>query len=114
MNYSTLKLLHSKHDIAWGMTRHNVKGVTQAAKQARFAIDISTYRVTLLFPLVAGIKLVERLMLNRLKGINNGDLDKSSQLVNMVLYPIMKVENLLLRRFDLPIGSSGFLIATKQ
>jgi hypothetical protein len=66
----------------------------------------------LLFPLLAAAKLTQKIGLKGKRAEQvKGDLEKTNVLMNVLMSPVMRFENLLLRILNLPIGTSLFMVA---
>lgn len=117
INSATYQWLYSTHDIAvHTYKRYSKRKLEKYLRKSGFKIIKSTYRVCLLFLIVAFVKILEKiaLLFSRKKQANiKGDLEKSSPLVNKLLKPVMTFENLILKNFNLPFGSSVFIVAQK-
>jgi ubiquinone/menaquinone biosynthesis C-methylase UbiE len=113
INSATLHFLYSSHDIACNaVSRHSKKLVETLLNEAGFVIVKSTYRLFFLFPVMAAVKLIQKFGLQAKRAEDvKGDLEKTNPLVNFILYPILKLENALLKTIDLPIGVSLFVVA---
>jgi len=116
LNIAALQSLYSQHDIAIRtLHRYNKKEIEILLDQYNFKITKSTYRVFFLFPLVTLVKMIEKKNINKQKFENiKGDVEKTNLILNSLLYPIMLIENLLLRFINLPIGTSLFIVAQKK
>lgn len=117
INSATYQWLYSTHDIAvHTYKRYSKKELEKYLRKSGFKIIKSTYRVCLLFPIIAFVKVLEKFMLffsRKEHAKIKGDLEKSSILINKLLKPVMSFENLLLKKFNLPFGSSVFIVAQK-
>jgi ubiquinone/menaquinone biosynthesis C-methylase UbiE len=113
INSATLHFLFSSHDIAChAVSRHSKKLIESLLKETGFVIEKSTYRMFFLFPILAAVKLVQKIGIQAKKAEDvQGDLEKTNPVVNFLLYPILKLENTLLKIIDLPIGVSLFVVA---
>lgn len=105
--------LFSNHDIASGSyRRYNLKDVLKASDRAGLEICKITFYNFLLFPIVAGVRLISKL----LSGGNlvaKTDLYKVNILVNYVLTGVMYFEVLLSNLVNYPCGLSIFSIHRK-
>lgn len=95
--------------------RYVASDVRQRAADTGFSIRRLTYFNTLLFPIIAGVRLVRRW-----RGLHPGETLRSDfsmtqpGLVNDLLAAIFGGESLLLRYLDLPFGVSILCIAEKR
>ncbi len=112
-NSATLHFLYSSHDVASHVvSRHSKKKLENLLHETGFVLEKSTYRLFFFFPLLAAVKLVQKIGLRSKKAEKvKGDLEKTNPVVNRILYPVMKLENFLLRWVNLPIGTSLFIVA---
>lgn len=115
INSATLQWLYSQHDQACNTyKRWSKKEMERFMEDNGFKIVKSTYRIFLLFPIVALVKIFEKKNISSDNATNiKGDLEKTSLLTNKLLTPVMWIENFLLRFINLPIGSSHFVIGKK-
>lgn len=106
------ELLRSSHD-AMVHTRHRY--TTAEVRRKLVAAGLQPLRVTyansLLFPLVAGIRLLQRLLGRG--HAKSSDVQETSPLVNGLLLKVLALEGALLERFDIPVGLSVLAIARK-
>ena len=112
LNLPAFEFLRSEHDKATNLrTRYSRNNLQQKLRLAGFKISRITYRNTFLFPLV----MIYRLMKKNLKaaGESESDLKPIPNFVNNALIELLKVENLLLKKLNLPFGSSVFSAAFK-
>ncbi len=102
--------LRGQHDeVVYTRKRYTKNEVCQKLKKAGFSVRFSTYRNTLLFPIVFLVRIFKK------KGeASSSDVSMPSPLINSILRVIMKTENILLRFVRFPIGSSIYAIATKE
>jgi hypothetical protein len=79
-----------------------------------FQIEKATYRVSLLFALIAFLRLAQKIFFH---GDNaampSSDVRKHSKAVNALLGLVMKTENTLLKYISFPFGASIFALARK-
>lgn len=115
INSAALDWLYSKHDLACNLRRRFYKKeLVEILERNNYKIVKATYRVFLLFPLVALVKIIEKIGLSGNKKVENGDLEKTNVLFNTLFPIIMFVENKILQIIDLPIGTSIFIVAQKN
>jgi SAM-dependent methyltransferase len=115
LHSATLGWLRSTHDEAVAtVERYGKAYLEERLAFHGFKLERSTYRMFLLFPLVALGKLLQkrRVGLGPEEGAK-GDVEKTHPLLNALLFPVLRLENFLLRFMNLPIGSSVFLVAKK-
>ncbi|WP_224960278.1 class I SAM-dependent methyltransferase [Geomonas subterranea] len=112
LNLVALEWLRSSHDVAvHTRERYHVPTLSNRLAAAGFIAEKLTFRVGLLFPLIATYRLL-RGAWGRRKG-GESDVALPSPLVNTLLLRVMRAENALLRRGTLPVGSSLFCVARK-
>lgn len=100
-----LMMLWSDHDVAnHHFRRYEKQQLSSVLERAGFSIERLTYFTSLLFPLVALQRLAGRLRPSKEKP--EYDVKVPSAPVNQALLGAMTVERNLMRRFDMPIGSS--------
>lgn len=103
-------LLWSGHDVALHhFRRYRKVQLKRLVERSGLAVVRLTYAVFLLFPLVAVARLVGRLFGRR----SRASLWWLGDLPNRILLALMRWENRLLRRTDLPWGVSLVLVARK-
>jgi len=115
LNVAALQWLYSAHDVATHIrTRFSRRHLCGMLQEAGFEIVFSSYRVFLLFPLIALIKILDRRDPRAtLDSSTEGHLEKNSALINPILIGVMALENWLMRAVSLPLGSSLFVVARK-
>lgn len=102
--------LWSQHDVAnHHKRRYVMRGLRRVVKRAGYDVRYVSYFNTVLFPLVAGIRLLQ----NWFGGGKGEDLTMPSKLVNRVLTALFASERFLIGRFSLPFGVSLLLLAKK-
>ena len=113
-NVAALRWLYSTHDQACNWRRrYHRRELKELFERHDFQVEFLTFRLFLLFPLVALTKLLEKRHMKTDMKESQGDLEKTSPLTNALLYPIMRLENWLLNFTSLPWGSSLFVVARK-
>jgi ubiquinone/menaquinone biosynthesis C-methylase UbiE len=107
INAAALNYLFSAQDYAWHIKkRYSKNEIVNLLERNNFSIKKVTYRVFLLFPLVLISKYIN-------KNNKESDTDKTNFLLNFIFTPIMYFEFLISKYFNLPIGSSIFVVAKK-
>jgi len=103
------KFLFSGHDIVvHTKRRYNLKELKNKLIASGFKIERITYVNFLLFPLI----FLQRLI-NNLFDIKNSDIQKHNKFINDLLYYILKIESILIKRISLPFGVSIIALARK-
>ncbi|MDA8100880.1 MAG: class I SAM-dependent methyltransferase [Nitrospiraceae bacterium] len=106
--------LRSGHDVAVHTARrYRKKELLAKARECGFAVEFATYRVSMLFPLIAGLRLLRRFFPGRSDRPPDSDVTMPTPMLNTVLRWILQAENRLLDRISLPFGSSLFIRARK-
>lgn len=115
LNLVALEWLRSSHDVAvHTRERYDERTLRERLAAAGFGITLLSFRVCLLFPLVAGYRLLRGMLRGSAAGdAKASDLTLPPPLVNRALLNVIRMENRLLRRLRLPIGSSLFAVARK-
>jgi len=115
LHCATLQWLYSTHDEAVKTAERYAKGYLRQRLAAHgFEVERATYRMGLLFPLIALGKLAQKFRVgSKPKSQVKGDVERTHPLLDALLLPVVRLENLLLRFIDLPIGSSVFLAGRK-
>lgn len=113
-NTAALRWLYSTHDQACNWRRrYHKKELQHLFELHGFKVEYLTFRLFLLFPIVALAKLLEKKKMLPDNHHVTGDLEKNSLFLNKMLYPVMRLENWLLGITSLPWGSSLFAVARK-
>lgn len=101
--------LWSRHDtLNHHKRRYTKRGLEKVLTTAGFQIHNISYFNTLLFPLIAGIRLLQK----ALKVKDSDDLTMPSSLVNRTLGTIFAWERFLVNRIPMPFGVSLVLVAS--
>ncbi len=115
VNSASLKIFRSQHDDVGNLKiRFNKKNILELFQNYNIQLHKLTYRVFLLSPLVLTFKAVK----NLIRTLNPDKKSESDQVlfpnpVNWVLTQIQLLENFLLKRVNIPFGSSVFMVFTK-
>ncbi|MEM6399658.1 MAG: class I SAM-dependent methyltransferase [Cyanobacteria bacterium P01_D01_bin.116] len=108
------KFLWSQHDeINHHKRRYRLKGLKQVAKKAGYEVNYASYFNTFLFPLVAIVRSLAKLLPKQNKGKISSDLVLPSKSVNKILKLLFASERYFINRFNLPFGVSVLLLAQK-
>lgn len=118
LNLVAHEFLRSTHDIAVHTRERYTRGMLcRRLEEAGFEVKFATYRVSLLFPVIAVYRLLSRFAAGRDLDPKKVASDVSSpphRLINALLLKTVELENVLLRATSLPCGSSVFVVARKQ
>lgn len=108
-----LPILWSDHDVSVHHRRRYTKATLRPVlERAGFRLVRLSYHTCLLFPLVFAQRVTSRL--RGLKAKPEYDVKVPAAPVNRTLLAVMEAERRLLRRVDLPIGSSLVAIAYRE
>jgi SAM-dependent methyltransferase len=113
VNVAALEMLRGDHSILGGEIRRYTTGrLRSALEQGGFEVIRATYTNASIFPLVAGVRIWQRL-----RGLSqhptHGDFFRPPMLVNSALSGALAAEALALRWTNMPIGSSVLCLARK-
>lgn len=108
---SALKILKGPHDAAvHGKCRYSKKDLKELVQNAGFKIERLTYINFLVFPFVFIIRMYKNIFKETK---HSSDLKEVHPVLNCILLGVQKIEGILLKFINLPIGSSIFCIAVK-
>ena len=115
VNVVAHEFLRSTHDVAvHTRERYTRRSLCERVRAAGLEVARATYRVGLLFPLVAAHRSASRLRARRAPPEDvPSDVAMPPTAVNRLLLAVMRVENAILRRRALPVGSSAFVVARR-
>jgi len=106
--------MRSRHDAAvhsvHRFTRH---GLTALVREAGLTVLRATHRFTLLFPFIAGLRLLRRAVRSTCSASAVSDLRPLPSWLNRGLLGIVRAEQWLLGRWSVPFGSTILLVARK-
>ncbi|MCX6383411.1 MAG: class I SAM-dependent methyltransferase [Actinobacteria bacterium] len=113
LNSAALKWLSSQHDIVVGIKkRFAKKELIDLIESTGFENLKCTYRVFLLFPIIVLVKVAKTIFIKLTKNPSS-DQWLPPKIINDFLTFIQMSENKILKKSNLPIGSSIFLIVMK-
>jgi len=105
-----LNWIYSKHDEENGhFKRYNIKDLKSLVDNDKFEILNYSYFNTILFPIEAIIRLIEKLFNKKIA--NDGTANNT---FNKIFYKIFNSETKFLLKKSLPIGLSAFIIIKKR
>jgi SAM-dependent methyltransferase len=116
LNLVAHEFLRSSHDIAvHTRERYTRQSLVKRVESAGFSADYASYRVCSLFPLIAGYRLLRRVLGEGTAdpGTVDSDVVATHPLINALLLGLIRFENRLMKRCALPFGSSVYLRARK-
>lgn len=109
---SALAFLRGPHDVAMhGARRYSSRGIRELLTSAGFAVERAGYINFLLFPVAAAWRFLQKLTGGGAEG--HSDVKPASGATNAFLGALYKAEAAMLRRVDLPIGTSIIAVARK-
>lgn len=110
--YDFLKSMHDK--MIHTRQRYTLRDLRDKVEKAGFSIEIITYRNTLLFPLIALMRIVKKYLSPDKRKIES-DVKPLPVLINKLLQYILLLENrLIIGGLSLPFGLSIFCVARKK
>ena len=108
------QFLWSEHDeINHHKRRYTLKTLHQVITNSGYTIKYSSYFNFWLFPIVAGIRLIKKILLLKKNNIPNSDLNLPHKIVNRILTLLFASESYLISKIAMPFGVSIILIAEK-
>ena len=115
INEPAFKWLRSQHDLSCRLKKRFRKKECIALLTAQgFEIKQASYRVCFLFPLIASVRLIKKFTF-LFTLFPKSDMKTPSKLINWLSLTIQRCENILIKQgYNLPFGSSVFLIARKK
>lgn len=112
MHLPAFELLRGSHDKAvHTRERYTSAKLQERLREAGFSVIRSGYRNMFLFPLILVKRITERYFQ---KDSENSDLKRIPYLINNALKVMLFCENIAIRHFSLPLGSSVICLAKKQ
>ncbi|GAB1544016.1 class I SAM-dependent methyltransferase [Scytonema sp. NUACC21] len=109
------QFLWSQHDeINHHKRRYVLKGLKQVVRKAGFVVRYGSYFNFFLFPIVALVRCLRRLLRLESDCVGSSDIALPSKPVNRFLSLLFASERHLLQRFSLPFGVSILLLAQKS
>lgn len=111
INVAALKFLTGNHSVLGGeVRRYSRPELRDHLVRTGFEVERITYTNFTLFPIVAGVRMAQRV-------VGHQESDREIQVpaapVNLVLSGVLAVEAAALRVMDMPIGSSLLAVARK-
>ncbi len=114
LNLPALRLLASEHDRATSVVRRYTRtGISRKLEAQGFHVRRATYRNMLLFPAVLAVRLLRKEKPEDFDKPARSDIVVPPAPINALLSLIVRVEQLLLGKVNLPIGSSVSVVAVK-
>jgi SAM-dependent methyltransferase len=115
LNLHAYNFLRSAHDIAFHTRqRYTLRDVKEKVERSGFIVERITYRNTVLFPLIAAIRIIKKYCSSDRETIES-DMRALPFLLNKFLSGILKFENrLIMLGMNFPFGLSIFCVARKK
>lgn len=116
LNLVAHEFLRSTHDIAvHTRERYTRRHLHERLQEAGFNVEFVRYRVSILFPFIALYRLLLR-HIRRSKAYActvDSDVTPQNSFLNFLLLKTIEVENVLLNKIPMPMGSSIFAVARR-
>lgn len=110
LNVPAYRWLWGPHDVALHHHRRYTRAqMENLLKNAGFQVELLSYSVFFLFPVVVGVRFLDRVMRRNAKV----RLPQVGRMLNALLIRLMRIEGWLLCRVTLPVGSSVVAVARK-
>jgi SAM-dependent methyltransferase len=104
--------LWSEHDVSHHHRRRYTAPVLRSLMETTgFKIRLLTYYNFILFPLIAGVRIAQRML--PMNGSRPSDLRAHNATINRLLLRVFSSERHVIDRWNIPIGTSLLLAATK-
>ena len=114
LNLPAYNFLRGEHDKATSVARRYTTAViSKKLRSVGFKIERATYWNMFLFPVVLAVRLLSRLQRGHERERVRSDISVPPAPFNTLLTLLLGVERLLLRRLNLPFGSSVGVVAVK-
>ncbi|MDQ3706009.1 MAG: class I SAM-dependent methyltransferase [Chloroflexota bacterium] len=114
LNLPAYNFLRGEHDKATSVARrYTTTSITEKLRSVGFKVQRVTYWNMFLFPLVLAVRLASRLRGRGEHDLARSDIKVPSAPINSLLTALLRVEHSLLRRVNLPFGSSVSVVAVK-
>ncbi len=108
------RFLWSEHDdINHHKRRYRLKGLKQVVKKAGYELNYGSYFNTFLFPVVAIVRVLAKLLPKQNNNQLSSDLVVPSKPVNQILKWLFAGERYFINKFPLPFGVSVLILARK-
>lgn len=115
MTVAALELLRGDHSVlAEEAHRYGRAELRTMLEQAGFAVTRLTFTNCSLFPLMLGVRTLQRLRGLRQAADAQAEITPPPAPVNAVLTMVLRLEAALVRRVNMPIGSSLLVVASKS
>jgi SAM-dependent methyltransferase len=114
LNTAAVSFLSGSHAV-FGQEVHRAtkRALRQALETAGFVVERLTYTNFTLFPIIAAVRMTQRLMGLSSPEESGIDIVMPPRPINVALAQVLALESRALRRLDMPIGSSLLGLASK-
>ena len=114
LNLPAYNFLRGEHDKATSVARrYTTRSIAGKLRSVGFKIKRVTYWNMFLFPIVLTVRLVSRLLGRHEREQVRSDISVPPRPVNAFLTMILTMEQVMMRHFNLPFGSSVGVVAVK-
>lgn len=108
------KFLWSEHDIALHhFRRYTAKELKIKLEKANFRVEKISYIYSFIFPVVAILRLLRKMLGQRTKKPHSDPVEKMPKFIDCSLLKLAKIEALLIKKINLPFGVSLVCVAKK-
>jgi SAM-dependent methyltransferase len=115
LNVAALEILRGAHSVAWQeVRRHRRATLRTALVAAGFHVDKLSYTNASLFPMMLGVRVVQRAMGLPAPEEAGAEFGIPTRPVNAALSAVLSLEARLLRVTNLPVGSSLLCLAHRD
>jgi SAM-dependent methyltransferase len=114
INLVAHEFLRSTHDIAvHTRKRYTRKEVVCLLESCGFTVEMATYRLGFLFPVIASYRLARRWLAPEIDPEVASDVSAPNPLVNRFLLSLARLENRLILEASIPFGTSVFAVGRR-
>jgi SAM-dependent methyltransferase len=115
INVAAMRVLHGTHSVlSQEVRRYDRPRLRVPLERAGFRIERLTYTNATLFPMMAAARLAQRLLGRAGDGHLTADITVPPAPINAALAGLLAAEAALVRRVDMPFGSSLLCLARKR
>jgi SAM-dependent methyltransferase len=113
VNAAALDILHGSHStLTHEVRRYTRRRLAERLTRAGFHIERMTFTNMLTFPPTLAVRLLDR-MTGRADQASDAELTVPPRIINALVDVLLKIEHRLIRRLDLPFGTSLLCVARK-
>ncbi len=115
INLVAHEFLRSTHDMAvHTRKRYTRREVVNLLEESGFVVQMATYRLGLLFPLIASYRLLRRLFNCESDAEQvTSDVHLPNKFINRLLLSLSRVENRFILKAPIPVGTSVFAVGKR-